>query len=244
MKKTISLFLVIVMVLSCGSLLVACGPDSTDGGSSGTCNHSYTAIESKATCTSGGYVTYQCSLCSGTYKEYESALGHTTTSGTCSRCGQTFVVKVWETSFYVDEFRNPTNEAYMKNSDVFIGVFSNSATTNSKLYARFLIDAEDIAVKLWEYGSQEVNAYSTTNYDITILDENGNKHYTNGTMYKNGDRIYFEDWTFVSLLQQNEKLKIYIEEDSKYGYKTTYLFEVKKGNFDSEYSSFYNNYMK
>ena len=53
------------------------------------------------------------------------------------------------------------------------------------LNALILIDAKRIAIKLWEYGSQEVNAYSTTNYDITILDDNGNKHYTNGTMYKN-----------------------------------------------------------
>lgn len=161
-----------------------------------------------------------------------------------SNTTQTLETKVWEMSFYVDEFQNPTNEAYIKNSDVFVGVFTNSATTNSKLYARILIDADDIAIKLWEYGSYEVKAYSTTYYDITLLDDNGNKHNINGTMYKNGDRIRLADLTFISLLQKNQKLKIYIKENSEYGYNSTYIFEVKNGNFNNVYSSFYNSYIK
>ncbi len=243
MKKLLSfIFIVALLFVSCISLF-ACGA-SDNSGSPTTCNHSYRImIEQKATCTNGGYITYQCSLCNKTYKEYQNALGHTTNSGTCSRCGKVFETKIWETSFYVDEFRNPTDEAYIKNSDVFVGIFSNSATTNSKVYACILIDAEDIAVKLWEYGSYEVNAYSTTYYNITLLDDYGNKHYTRGTMYKNGERIYFADWTLVSLLMQNKKITIYIEEDSKYGYNSTYLFEVECGNFNNVYSDFYNKYM-
>ena len=245
MKKLLSLLLSAIIFLACSTLLLAC-ITNTENNSNSTqtiCNHTYTEINREATCTNGGYTTYKCSLCGDTYKDYESAMGHTTSSGTCSRCGKIFESKIWETAFYVDEFKNPTNEAYIRNSEVFVGTFSNSATTNSKLYARILIDAEDIAIKLWEYGSIEVNAYSTTYYDITILDDTGNKHYTNGTMHENSERIYFEDWTFASLLQQNEKLKIYIVENSKYGYNSTYLFEVTNGNFNTEYSSFNNKYI-
>ncbi len=247
MKKLVSLLLSAFLLFSCSIFLSACGSGNNGTNSSTgqtTCSHNYVVAERKATCSTGGYATYKCSLCSDSYREYETALGHTTSSGTCSRCGQKFEAEVWKSSFYVDEFNNPTNEAYMRNADVFVGTFSNSATTNSKLYALILIDAEDIAIKLWEYGSHEVNAYSTTYYDITLLDDNGNKHYTNGTMYKNGDRIHFEDWTFVSLLQQNQKLKLYIVEDSKYGYNSTYLFEVENGNFNTAYSNFYNQYIK
>lgn len=247
MKKTALLFLVISMVLLGCMGLFSCDSDNKPATDSSptqtTCTHSYKVTDRKASCTRGGNATYTCSLCGDYYQKYESALGHTTTVGKCSRCGQTFVNEVWKTSFYVDEFNNPTSEAYIRNNNLFEGSFSNSATTNSKLYARILIDADDIAIKLWEYGSQEVNAYSTTYYDITILDDKGQKHYTGGTMYKNGERIYFDDWTFVSLLQENKKLKIYIEEDSKYGYHSSYLFEVENGNFNTVYSNFYYQYM-
>lgn len=243
MKKAISLFLITVILLICCTNLFSCDIGTSDGTSTtanqASCSHSYKVTEQKATCTNGGYKTLKCSLCGQTSKEYESSLGHTTTNGRCTRCGETIEVKVWETSFYVDEFQNPTNEAYMRNRELFVGVFSNSATTNSKLTARILIDADDIAIKMWEYGSYEVNAYSTTYYDITLLDDDGNKYYTTGTMYKNGDRIYFKDLTFITLLQQNTSLKVYISEDSKYGFNSTYLFEVTNGNFNSQYSSFF-----
>ena len=240
MKKLFSLLLTLLLLLSCCTALLACNNTNDSSKTTKTCKHSYTVVDRKATCTAGGNATYKCSLCNNTYQTYESALGHSTDSGTCSRCGQKFNDEIWQTAFYVDEFNNPTDEEYIKNIKMFVGVFSNSATTNSKLYARILIDAEDISIKLWEYGSLEVKASSTTYYDITILDDSGKKHYTTGTMYKNGERIYFDDMSFASLLQKNDALTINIVEDSNYGYNTTYLFEVENGNFNSVYSSFKN----
>ena len=238
MKKIVSMLLAVIMAI-CVSLLSACDANNnntnTNNNSSNNnqnvCSHSYKVIESGATCLQGGYATYKCSLCDDTYEKYESALGHTTSEGTCSRCGESF--GSWEIAFYVDEFNNPTNQAYIRTSDILYGTFSNSATTDSTLYARILIDTEDIAIKLWEYGRNEVNAYTSTDYKITILDDSGTKHYTTGTMYKNGDRIYLTDWTLVNLLQDNTQLKIYIQENSKYGVNSTYLFSVNNGNFNS-----------
>ena len=236
MKKVFSFLLTAVIFISCSIILTACGVDNTS--SSTPCTHSYSIMDSKATCTSGGNATYQCSLCGKTYNKYESALGHTTDSGTCTRCGKSFQKEIWQQNYYVDEFNNPTNQAYIKNKTYFIGSFSNSATNNSKLYAYLLIDKDDVAIKMWEYGSYLVKGTSTTSYNITILDDNDGKHYTSGTIYKNGDRIYFSDSNFIiSLIKQNEKLKIYLVENSQYGYKSTYLFEVERGNFSSVYSS-------
>lgn len=247
MKKIVFLLLVIIMVMSV-TFLSACGSNNNQNVNNNnsdnkqkTCSHSYSKTESEATCLQGGYATYKCSLCGDTYEKYESALGHTTSEGTCSRCGESF--GSWEITFYVDEFNNPTNQAYIRTSDVLYGTFSNSATTDSTLYARILIDTEDIAIKLWEYGRNEVNAYTRTDYKITILDDSGTKHYTTGTMYKNGERIYLADWTLVNLLQDNAQLKIYIQENSKYGVNSTYLFSVKNGNFNSIYYDFYYDYM-
>lgn len=247
-KKLLIIVAVVVIVVL---LLVTCsiGADNNNKGNQTTtttttklCTHSFKKVSTKATCESGGSAVYECSLCNKTKTEYESALGHTTKSGTCSRCYKQ--IGGWEIDFYVDEFNNDTNQAYIKNSEVFVGVFSNSATTNSKLYARILVDEEDIAIRLWEYGSHEVKAYSTTYYDITLLDESGNKYYTTGTMYKNGNRIYLNDWKLVELLQKNSSVEIYIREDSDYGVNSTYLVEITKGNFNTVYSEYYYNYMQ
>ena len=214
---------------------------STTANGSQVCSHSIKKISNKATCTSGGQATYKCTLCSYSYQEYESALGHTTTTGTCSRCGTSF--GGWEIAYYVDEFNNPTTQAYIRNNKSISGTFSNSATTNSDLDVRILIDSEDICIKLWEYGRYEVNAYTTTYYNVTYLDEKGNKYYSTGTLYKNGDRICLADWKLVNLLQNNKQIKIYIEENSKYGVNSSYLFTVSQGNFNSIYSNYYNKYM-
>lgn len=53
------------------------------------CSHSYELIERRATCLSGGYATYQCSLCNKTKREYERELGHSWSSNKCTLCGIT-----------------------------------------------------------------------------------------------------------------------------------------------------------
>ena len=214
--------------------------NSTDDGDPedalpGVCEHSYELQESDATCTLGGYDTYKCSKCSKTRTEYKSALGHTTSEGTCERCGKSF--GTWKITFYVDEFKNPTDEAYVTNSNVFYGKFSNSATTNSNLQAQILIDADGVAVKLWEYGSLLVDAYTSTSYKVTVLDDNQVKHHLTGIMYKGGDRIHLADRTLVDLLSTNTEVQIYIEEVSN-GVNSTYLFTVKCGNFGTIYQEF------
>ena len=64
-------------------------PSTGDQNTPTICSHSYTLKETKATCLSGGYATYQCSLCDETKREYEKALGHDWLNNTCKRCGAT-----------------------------------------------------------------------------------------------------------------------------------------------------------
>lgn len=155
-----------------------------------------------------------------------------------SNSSTTSSVKVWKIDYYVDEFNNPTNESFIKNSNYFIGTFSNSATTNSKLNVLILIDKNKTSIKLWEYGWSQVKGYSNTTYDITYLDVNGNRSYSSGTLHKNSDRIILNDLSLISLLQKNTELEIYIEEDSQYGYNSTYLFTIKRDNFNDIYNQY------
>ena len=145
----------------------------------------------------------------------------------------------WELGEFVDEFNRPTGNKYV--STTVSGTFSNSATTNSDLYASVQVTSSDIAIMLWEYGSYLVKGtYDTNNYSITVLDQNGAKHYLSGTMHKNGTRVYLsssdrED--LLSLLQTSGTLSFYLE-FSKYS-RSTYLFSVETDGFSSLYSELY-----
>jgi hypothetical protein len=68
--------------------------------------------------------------------------------------------QIWEKTYYVDDFKQPTDEWYIRTKKRMTGTFSNSATTNSDLEVSVLIDDESIAFMLYCYGwSQEKNFY-------------------------------------------------------------------------------------
>ncbi len=232
---SITIFIVFLLAIVSDSSDSLQSPEETN---QAVCSHSYVKISTLANCTQGGMANYKCSICNQLKTEYESALGHNTKEGVCSKCGKEF--GIWEMTYYVDEFGQYTDQAYVRNKDYFVGKFSNSATTNSKLYVGLLIDLEDVAIKLLEYGSYEVKSYSNQHYDITYLDDAGQKYYSTGTMYKNGDRIYLNNRKLIELLQKNNSVDIYIKENSEYGVNSTYLVTITKENFNSIYTEFLN----
>ncbi|MDR3930839.1 MAG: hypothetical protein Q3Y27_08215, partial [Clostridia bacterium] len=139
-----------------------------------------------------------------------------------------------------DEFNNPTTEGYITTKDYVVGTFSNSATTNSELYVIWLIDKSDVAIKLVEYGRSVVkSSYSSTNYNIVMLDPDGNRVYMTGTMWKGGDRIYIDseyESTVIEALKRNGSVSFRIDEGGKYG-NSSYLFKMEDTSFfDNAYS--------
>ena len=230
MKKILSLILLLSLLFALGSCVT---PIVSDGSSSESsknnsttstsCNHKWKA----ATCTTAK----TCSLCQETSGK---ALGHTTDTGKCSRCGENF--SSWELGEFTDEFNQPTGKKYIGSECV--GTFSNSATTNSKLTAYIQIDSTQIGIMLWEYGSMLVKGiYSSgEDFNITILDENGTKYYYSTTLYKNSSRIYFNssDRTeIINLIRNNDSLQIYIKSAK---FTSSYLFTLDTTGFASFYS--------
>ena len=221
--KLLSLLLVIAMLFSitaCGTILGK--PILSNNGAHTSCTHAWNS----ATCTA----PKTCSKCGNTSGE---ALGHTTESGTCTRCGETF--SPWMIGEYVDEFEQPTGKKYIIADS--IGTFSNSATTNSKLSASVQIDLSSIGIMLWEYDRNLVKGiFDHEDYDITILDDADTKHYFTGTIYKGGTRIYFSDRkrnAVLNLFRKNGSLKIHLK-SSKYSI-STYLFAVTTKGFSAAY---------
>lgn len=136
----------------------------------------------------------------------------------------------WELAYYVDEFKLPTNEAYIVNSAPIEGTFCNSAVDDAHLKVSFLLDEHDLAFVLYEYGDNKVkNSFSSDQYyDVTMLDDAREKTYMSGTMLASGgDRILFgsdEIDTILNALQTNSVLSFYIAETNNP--TTNYLFTI------------------
>lgn len=134
---------------------------------------------------------------------------------------------IWEFQYYIDEFKMPTDKAYIRNTDRIRGTFSNSATDNSRLDVRFLIDKNKMAIMLYEYGRNLVkNSYSSKDEDyyVCVLDPHGVKHEFFGYIPPDGDRLYIEKDAFgireneadlINILKQGGKIHFYIEESDR-----------------------------
>lgn len=137
---------------------------------------------------------------------------------------------VWELRYYVDEFNLPTSDGYLTNSLYVKGTFSNSATTNSKLNVVWLIDKNDVAFKLYEYGHNLVkSSFDTTYYSILMLDPDGNRVYMSGKMYEGSDRIFVDDEyesVVLDALKKNGSVTFRVEETGKYA-SSSYLFTME-----------------
>ena len=98
---------------------------------------------------------------------------------------------MWRVGFYVDAFGEPTKDKYITNSTSIKGLFSNTATQDSRLNVEFLISKSNkISIQLYEYASNNpVKGYSSNKYRIVMQDKNGKRYKLNATNYS--DRLSF-----------------------------------------------------
>lgn len=147
--------------------------------------------------------------------ESENKTDESTTSG-----------KNWEVAYYVDDFKDYTDQAYLRNKNRIRGTFSNSATTNSNLEARFLIDSRDeVSFMLYEYGYSQVKE-SDTDYWVRIKTEDGKTELLSGKMYS--DRVTLDKEGSNKVFDAfcaGGTVKFYVQERNEYS-KSTYNFEV------------------
>ena len=139
---------------------------------------------------------------------------------------------LWELKYFVDEFNEPTKDGYI--IQYCDGVFSNSATTDSKLTGKVMITAKgELQVMLLEYGRNKVKSYSssTKEYRVKIKEDGKDGIVFKGLVGFYSDRLLFTQPEVVNLLKSGKKLKVYIIEASKYS-NSAYLFSVDGGNTD------------
>lgn len=156
---------------------------------------------------------------------------------------------IWKTYYYVDNFQEPTSEQYITNTQVISGKFSNSATTNSELDAKIVVDKKNLYIILWEYGHNQVKTNSLQEYNIEIKKADGNMLYVSGQLFS--DRIsinsvyYRLDGTIlrdhkqevIDALFETGTVSFYLS--PKESSSTSYLFSVETSNFSDEYNSLF-----
>lgn len=143
----------------------------------------------------------------------------------------------WKLHYFVDEFNNPTDSAYIGNIKKISGTFSNTATNDSKLNVEFVVTS-NVQIFLYEYGDRQVKAgsYSGTSYDMVMLDTEGNKVPLTGVMHKNSDRIFItKDYieTFLEALKKPGNISLRITERDRS--TTSYLFTFSTVGFSDIY---------
>lgn len=78
--------------------------------------------------------------------------------------------EIWQFGYYVNNFGNPTKTRYITNRELIKGTFKNTATQDSELNIRFLIDdSNNISIILYEYaGNNPVKSSSSNSYLVDV----------------------------------------------------------------------------
>lgn len=135
---------------------------------------------------------------------------------------------IWKVVTYVDDFGDPTDEKYIGNKLRLTGTFSNSATEDSELHARFLVENEsEICMMLYEYGGNNPVKGSSDTYKIKIKPSSGEPIELSAKNWS--DRICFgpaHSKKLTDLMLAGGKLKFSIIETGGYS-KSSYKFTIE-----------------
>ena len=146
---------------------------------------------------------------------------------------------IWMVGYYIDSFNHLTDKGYVVNENNFYGVFSNSATTNSRLDVKILADTEKISIILYEYGRNMVINSSSRNYkdyEIIMRTPDDTRYIMWGSMPPGNDRIFIDiedNNTALRALCGAGTIDFYIDESERT--TTHYVFRVPASNFADVY---------
>ena len=136
---------------------------------------------------------------------------------------------MWEIAYYVDEFGDPSNNGFIRNTNLISGVFSNSATDGSSLKVKFLIDSEDdVDIMLYEYDDNMVKGRDDS-YSILVRYKGGNELSLVAKNYSDRLSIAKKDAKKLinAFMQHGGEFKFIIREVSSYGISSKYNFVIE-----------------
>lgn len=156
----------------------------------------------------------------------------------------------WKINYYVDEFGDPTSTGYITNKSSIFGTFSNSATTNSKLKAYFLISEDfdefgnkmnnSVSIKLFEYaGKTEVKGTISTIQYSMLVKHNSKKVNANFTLRNFSDRAVIKSDQvneFIDLLKLGGRFQFILNEVGRYSQSSYKLSIDEASGFDNAWN--------
>lgn len=143
---------------------------------------------------------------------------------------------------YVDEFGDPTEEAYITQVREQGGRFSNSATTNSRISWKILVDADSVSFMIDEYGSQRVKGSIgfPDRYTVSVKDPDGEVYRFSGSNASDRIKLASDDAKLMlGLMATYDDLKIAIVELTRYSSSSYNLGTLDCTGFADLYESLF-----
>ena len=135
----------------------------------------------------------------------------------------------WVLCNYVDEFGEDTPNRYLRLGGK--GVFSNSATTGSRMTAYLIVDRKSIAFRFVEYDDHVVK--DDESCQMKIKDSYGDVHEITLYNSRDGQMTTFSDNEVKEILKKGGKITVSAEM-GKYS-KSKYLFKMNVSGYDKAY---------
>lgn len=148
---------------------------------------------------------------------------------------------MWSIGHYVDDFGNSTDRPYLYFSEVYApGIFSNSATNASPMWAQFFIEEDNIGIELYEYNlKMPVTLLSFENAYLKIQTEDRETiNLGRCEIYNNGRRLVLKSSKVQKLfeaLATGKIIQFRMEVSSQYGTPSIYNFFVGTAGFIRAY---------
>jgi hypothetical protein len=135
----------------------------------------------------------------------------------------------WQIGYYVDDFGERTDEYFV--SMYLFGTFSNSATTNSELKVRFMIDKNSSRIQLYEYASDHpLKGEGTIEFKIRDKDNKEYEIRAFNSDYGNTTVNDEDDKKLRKILLSGGSIK-FIAEADRFGSPSIYKFTIKNADW-------------
>lgn len=135
----------------------------------------------------------------------------------------------WQLGSYIDEFGDETPNKYLRIGGK--GVFSNSATTGSRMTAYLVVDRKDVSFRFIEYDSYLVKNDDTCK--MKIKDSDGDVHEVEFYNSRDGQMTTYYDTTIKEILKKGGVITISAEMGN-YS-KSKYLFKMDVSGYEKAY---------
>ncbi len=153
---------------------------------------------------------------------------------------------IWTIKYFVDDFGDFTDDAYISSSILKNGTFTNSATKDSDLSSRIIVDEYGQSyIFLYEYGSTQVTGSSSypTKYNIKVKLADGTiKEFTGENDHDRLALDYKCMLEFLDVLLAEQPFKIIITEVNDYFADSYNLGTIDPQGFTNAFNEAFPNY--